>query len=293
MAMDELTIDGKTYLSSKQAAKVTGYAKDYIGQLCREGRVEAKLVGRSWYVYEPSLKEHRFNDERVKQKNRSRSVDAAANATKDEGVPSQAERQTAQVEVSDISNIEAVWEQPAYISETVTPLPAFEKKNERQSSEDTSQATLSEMQAAWQDWFATREHHSSAGLKESKVDLEVAQIREEEAPAEVTITRKEPSILIEGQNRPILSDIQPIESIKHAESTPKISRVHMRTQHLMHTKGQRQPIPTILKASVTALVVFSVSVTLVATGLIDALHIGGLTDTPIVRFLQGSQVVEK
>ncbi|MHB1163603.1 MAG: hypothetical protein ACYCZZ_03760, partial [Minisyncoccota bacterium] len=58
--MDELLIEGKKYISSKQAAKITGYAKDYIGQLCREGRVSARLVGRSWYVLEAAIQDHRF-----------------------------------------------------------------------------------------------------------------------------------------------------------------------------------------------------------------------------------------
>ncbi len=42
--MNELTLDGKTYVSSRRAAEITGYAKDYVGQLCREGHVEARLV---------------------------------------------------------------------------------------------------------------------------------------------------------------------------------------------------------------------------------------------------------
>ena len=58
--MDELEFDGKTYVSSKRAAQITGYAKDYVGQLCREGRVQARLVGRNWYVLESSIHEHRF-----------------------------------------------------------------------------------------------------------------------------------------------------------------------------------------------------------------------------------------
>ncbi len=70
--MDEIILDEKNYISSKQAAKVTGYAKDYIGQLCREGRVPARLVGRSWYVLESALKDHRFgivgSTEKVAQK---------------------------------------------------------------------------------------------------------------------------------------------------------------------------------------------------------------------------------
>lgn len=63
--MDELLIEEKRYISSKRAAKLTGYAKDYIGQLCREGRVPARLVGRSWYVLETAIQDHRFGDNKV------------------------------------------------------------------------------------------------------------------------------------------------------------------------------------------------------------------------------------
>ncbi len=58
--MDEILIEDKKYVSSKRAAKITGYAKDYIGQLCREGRVPARLIGRSWYVLETAIQDHRF-----------------------------------------------------------------------------------------------------------------------------------------------------------------------------------------------------------------------------------------
>jgi hypothetical protein len=61
--MDEILIEEKKYVSSKRAAQITGYAKDYIGQLCREGRVSARLVGRSWYVLESAIQDHRFGVE--------------------------------------------------------------------------------------------------------------------------------------------------------------------------------------------------------------------------------------
>lgn len=63
--MDEIIIEEKKYISSKRAAKMTGYAKDYVGQLCREGRVSARLVGRSWYVLETAIQDHRFGDKRI------------------------------------------------------------------------------------------------------------------------------------------------------------------------------------------------------------------------------------
>lgn len=57
--MDELIVDGEKYISSKRAARLSGYTKDYIGQMCRAGRIPSKMVGRSWYVKESALKEHR------------------------------------------------------------------------------------------------------------------------------------------------------------------------------------------------------------------------------------------
>lgn len=63
--MDEILIEEKRYISSKRAAKITGYAKDYVGQLCREGRVPARLVGRGWYVLESAIADHRFGNQEI------------------------------------------------------------------------------------------------------------------------------------------------------------------------------------------------------------------------------------
>lgn len=57
-AMEELEIQGKKYISSKRASEITGYAKDYVGQLARGGKVPAQRVGRSWYVDESAIREH-------------------------------------------------------------------------------------------------------------------------------------------------------------------------------------------------------------------------------------------
>lgn len=56
--MEELDIQGKKYISSKRASEITGYAKDYVGQLARAGKVPATRVGRSWYVDESAIQEH-------------------------------------------------------------------------------------------------------------------------------------------------------------------------------------------------------------------------------------------
>ncbi len=56
--MDELEIQGKKYISSKRAAEVTGYAKDYVGQLVRTQKVPAIRIGRSWYVDDALVRAH-------------------------------------------------------------------------------------------------------------------------------------------------------------------------------------------------------------------------------------------
>lgn len=65
--MDELIVNQIKYISSKRAAEITGYAKDYIGQLVRKGKLDAKRVGRSWYVSEQEVKAHAGIQEEHKQ----------------------------------------------------------------------------------------------------------------------------------------------------------------------------------------------------------------------------------
>ena len=57
--MDELIFAGNKYISSKRAAKLTGYATDYIGQMCRGGNMDCRLVGRNWYIKETAVIEQR------------------------------------------------------------------------------------------------------------------------------------------------------------------------------------------------------------------------------------------
>lgn len=56
--MDELDVGGKKYISSKRASELTGYAKDYVGQLLRAGKVSGTRFGRAWYVEEAEILRH-------------------------------------------------------------------------------------------------------------------------------------------------------------------------------------------------------------------------------------------
>lgn len=127
--MDELIIDEKKYVSSKQAAKITGYAKDYVGQMCREGRVPAQLVGRSWYVLESAIREHRFGD--------APETLATEKAAKPEKID---------IEVA----VASAWETPRYESVVHAPLPAPEKSVEAPKAVPEQRVTVDE---TWDEWY--------------------------------------------------------------------------------------------------------------------------------------------
>lgn len=73
--MKEVTIDGVRYVSAAIAAKDFKYTTDYIGQLCRAKRVDAQLVGRSWYVNPESLASMRAGGKYSRSKGKTAKID--------------------------------------------------------------------------------------------------------------------------------------------------------------------------------------------------------------------------
>ena len=57
--MDKVVLDGIEYIKASTAAKQFHYTSDYVGQLCRAKKVDARLVGRTWFVNPESLHEHK------------------------------------------------------------------------------------------------------------------------------------------------------------------------------------------------------------------------------------------
>ena len=51
----DLFFEGKKFISSRRAADLCAYTQDYVGQLIRSGKLEAKMVGRNWFVAEESI----------------------------------------------------------------------------------------------------------------------------------------------------------------------------------------------------------------------------------------------
>ncbi len=149
MDMNEILIEDRKYISSKRAAEITGYAKDYIGQLCREGRVPARLIGRSWYVLETAIHDHRFGEQRIETEDSSQTISPA-------------------------SALQATWESPRYESSQVEAFPPH-KTNEYAPADMQAQDEVSRnLQDSWRAWFdgATDRETGSPDIHEEDEEKE-------------------------------------------------------------------------------------------------------------------------
>lgn len=187
--MDEITIGDKTYVSSKQAAKITGYAKDYVGQLCREGRVEARLVGRNWYVLDSAIREHRFGKE-------------------DEVEP-------VVVPADPVVDRVSTWQKPQYVSETPVLVPDLAMK----TTETIGSPAIADMQSAWREWFDEKKAPQAA-LPDGSDNF-----KDEYLPVVVQETSHEP--ILEASEAPVAQvqndeEMVVISRIRHTEPEPLV-----------------------------------------------------------------------
>jgi hypothetical protein len=54
-----VTFEGKDYVSASRAAELTGYHKDYVGQLARKGSIQSRQIGNRWYVHSEGILAHK------------------------------------------------------------------------------------------------------------------------------------------------------------------------------------------------------------------------------------------
>ncbi len=250
--MDELTIDGKVYFSSKRAAAITGYAKDYVGQLCREGRVEARLVGRSWYVYEPSIMKHRFD-----QGEEEASVGAE-----------EKEPQEQQDNLSEKTNKQAVFENTIYESEPIESitLPIL--------SEEKEEGQLKEVEDSWKQWFSSDvtapiEAPPGAGRREMGSEEEIVPIHRMQEP---------PTERIQVPIHRFVAEI--------VKDTASYAQMPARTVHVGN-RGSKKGKYLIIKALLVGLMLISASIALIGTELGGALVGTNGGQGTILEFLAG------
>jgi hypothetical protein len=193
--MEEILIDEKRYVSSKRAAKLTGYAKDYIGQLCREGRVPARLVGRSWYVLEAAIQDHRFGT-----------------------------KETKQLKPAEAPALGKTWESPRYEASSGEPLPVINRLpvSEAEPVEDSlseAEDSTQYLHDSWGEWF----NHVGKGAAEPESVAVSAEIQEE--PEDQGNTPAHNDIAEEEQKIPIhtIYDLPPKDLLPFHHSAERVA----------------------------------------------------------------------
>lgn len=196
MAMKELTLNGRTYLTTKRAAEITGYTTDYVGQLARQGKVDAQLVGRNWYIGEDSIKKHKFGE-------------ATVSIRKDED-----ESPAPALELL-VSSVEDEIKKEDEIR------PVVEEVKEEGVVESTEEDPLTNMQSVWQDWYKEQRSVPSdeeeVFLKREDIISSEAVKDSEEGEEEVSISRKD---VVIQQETPVEESVAVEEEKGVEESIP-------------------------------------------------------------------------
>ncbi|HYE23338.1 MAG TPA: hypothetical protein VEA92_02730 [Candidatus Paceibacterota bacterium] len=299
--MNELTIGDKIYISSKRAAEITGYAKDYIGQLCREGRVEATLVGRSWYVLETSIRAHRFGSEDVK-------ADKAVSSP--DPIPT--------------------WEPPKYEVEDATTVPVLERRSinlldgrQELSSKAADEpivepvtSSVEDMQSAWREWFATRQQESASSGSSSQEEISRAETQIEDpyevSPVILHRVEEEKSVLKDEEPAPEYDPVPFTDEIEEdvpmrrtyesmRPASPEIRLVggtprSERRAIAPAAKNARRPVAgkssLSLRAAFVAVAVLAVVIAVIGSGIADAYVRNAGVESSMIRFFAGTVIIE-
>lgn len=243
--MDEILIEEKRYVSSKQAAKVTGYAKDYIGQLCREGRVPARLVGRSWYVLESAIHDHRFGNPK------SEPIEAVE-TTSEEHQPS------------------STWQSPRYEATEDPILPSVESLKPVDEVAGDESEVAQRIQETWKAWFDRFDTVASTDPVESRE--EDLAVDEPVAPKEVeTETEEEIEVPIRAIHhqsyhpapREFLPDIR--HSVLDMDETEPLAD----ELPVQRSKGRGRGLLLTMQAAGAVVAMVAVSLAVLGSGYLD------------------------
>lgn len=293
--MDELTIGDKIYISSKKAAEITGYAKDYVGQLCREGRVEATLVGRSWYVLESSIREHRFGKEEK------------------ESILEDLESETASP-----GSVSYVSEVPQMLPELTEREEIVKEPEERQVKVESSSGEngVANMQSVWKEWFERRSGEVEVRepeqnlvkpiytpVEEVKEELEYQnqeeEYQKEPEPEPVPIVRSKPvyqpttyAYDIVPKTAPMRHEEPREERYYHEE--PIRSTEGIKKARRNEEKGEPSSFsPVLLRAVFIGIAILVVSLTVIASGFVSRANIQNSVLSSIVEYLGGTRILNK
>lgn len=246
--MDEILIEEKKYISSKQAAKITGYAKDYIGQLCREGRVPARLVGRAWYVLESALQDHRFGVEGNEVRSDEKDISLLKSSTP-----------------------------PQYLSAeevSITPLPTLNRLRAIRTPEEVQIQQIEPISVESKPLLSaepkTELEPSTTSLQDSWESLFSAQKYIAQPPFVEEMEEKKPEEVIEVPIH-ILNEDPSREFLPHADrnSVPVLPLTTQKDVAPRMSSNRHAPVSPITRVFLVLIALFSISIAGINSGYFD------------------------
>jgi hypothetical protein len=244
------------------------------------------MVGRSWYVYEPSIREHRFGKAED-------AVEAAEN-----------EEITAQEPVEAPKTTFSTWNTPSYEPEVPVEIPHMKEVsrpvNVLRDDKRQDIAQLSEMQQAWEEWFTIKRSREGSQepvaiqsiVEEEDQDGDIELQKEEESAYEAVDSYEETTSEEEavetvrfrkiGVEPPVRAmEILPIPRAEEIHVAPGISRTVPQRSSKDHKR--RQKSNTVLNATLTALTLIAIAIGVIGSGIA----------APYLKSVQKNDAMEK
>lgn len=192
--MKELVLNGRTYLSTKRAAEITGYTTDYVGQLARGGKIDAQLVGRNWYIDEDSITKHKFGEAKVSLRKEQ-----------------EAETPAPALEVL----VDSAEEEDDEIEKTVVE----EEEVASEIKEEAVNSSLEDIEDVWQEWYRAQK---TVPAEEEEVFIRKIEDEASDATEEVEAPQEEvvPITRVREVSRPQLEEVAAPEEEKAPIASP-------------------------------------------------------------------------
>ncbi len=150
-------LDGMEYVDVKAAESISGYSRDYLTQLAREGALDAKKISTAWFLSRQSLLDHKTRNLSEKTKRNHKNTKYMYSAEElEEDIPNIAKKASKSIEthVSESEQehklqIHRVYKNFTRVKEVLTqnkeeelPDPGIEKKRPKKKSEDANVITV-------------------------------------------------------------------------------------------------------------------------------------------------------
>lgn len=231
MSMETISVEGKEYVKAKEIARELGYTTDYIGQLCRANKIDAKLVGRSWYVDPDSVRDHKDSRYRSVKETSKRGIEEKL---RDIRVQQQSEEKSHFYEHRSYTKKHT---EISYLNDEAdlfpTPVKQYEKK-----TDVTLPVNLADAEKVQVEERTDKEYHFEAPEREETVFYGTLEVKDYETEVPVEGDKEAPAPVEVKRATLFKTESQPLAEL-HEEDTESAHRVAIKmnpTQERFHQR---------------------------------------------------------